>query len=36
VTLERNGHITCAMYDGDFGETLAQAQNDKHDYVLGA
>jgi hypothetical protein len=24
------------MYDGDFGETLAQAQNDKHDYVLGA
>lgn len=26
--------ITCAWYDGDFSKTLAQAQHDKHEFVL--
>ncbi len=29
-----NADLTCAMYDGDFSKTLAQAQRDKHDYIL--
>lgn len=36
LSLGETGDITCAMYDGDFGKTLAQAQQDKHDYVLDA
>ncbi len=30
------GDLTCAMYNGDFSKTLAQAQRDKHAYVLDA
>jgi cyclopropane-fatty-acyl-phospholipid synthase len=30
------GDLTCAMYNGDFSRTLAQAQRDKHAYVLDA
>jgi len=26
--------ISCAMFNGDFSKTLAQAQKDKHDYIL--
>lgn len=26
--------LTCAMFDGDFSKTLAQAQRDKHAYIL--
>ena len=29
-----NADLTCAMYNGDFSKTLAQAQRDKHDYIL--
>src|SRR5260370_11001557 len=29
-----HGDITCALYNGDFSKTLAQAQVDKHDYIL--
>ena len=36
LSLGETGDLTCAMYDGDFSKTLAQAQKDKHDYVLNA
>lgn len=36
LSLGETGDITCAMYNGDFSKTLAQAQEDKHDYVLDA
>ncbi len=36
LSLGEAGDITCAMYNGDFSKTLAQAQNDKHDYILNA
>jgi cyclopropane-fatty-acyl-phospholipid synthase len=26
--------LTCAMFNGDFSKTLAQAQRDKHEYIL--
>ena len=34
--LGETGDLTCAMYNGDFSKTLAQAQRDKHAYVLDA
>lgn len=36
LSLGDTGDITCAMFNGDFGKTLEQAQNDKHHYVLDA
>lgn len=36
LSLGETGDCSGAMYDGDFGKTLAQAQKDKHDYVLDA
>jgi cyclopropane-fatty-acyl-phospholipid synthase len=36
LSLGETGDITCAMYNGDFSKTLAEAQEDKHDYVLDA
>lgn len=36
LSLGETGDCSGAMYDGDFGKTLAQAQKDKHDYVLNA
>jgi cyclopropane-fatty-acyl-phospholipid synthase len=36
LSLGETGDITCAMYNGDFSKTLAQAQKDKHNYVLDA
>jgi cyclopropane-fatty-acyl-phospholipid synthase len=29
-----NADLTCALYNGDFSKTLAQAQRDKHNYIL--
>jgi len=34
TSLGETGDITCALYNGDFSKTLAQAQKDKHQYVL--
>ena len=34
LTIGENGDITCALYNGDFSKSLAQAQKDKHDYIL--
>ena len=31
-----NADVSCALYDGDFSKTLAQAQKDKHDTILKA
>ena len=36
LSLGETGDLTCAMYNGDFSKTLAQAQRDKHAYVLDA
>jgi cyclopropane-fatty-acyl-phospholipid synthase len=36
LSLGETGDLTGAMYNGDFSKTLAQAQKDKHDYVLDA
>ena len=36
LSLGETGDLTCAMYNGDFSKTLAQAQRDKHPYVLDA
>jgi len=36
LSLGETGVLTGAMYNGDFSKTLAQAQKDKHDYVLDA
>lgn len=34
VSFGENADLTCAMYNGDFLKTLAQAQRDKHNYIL--
>lgn len=34
LSFGENADLTCAMYNGDFSKTLAQAQSDKHDYIL--
>jgi len=34
ISLGENPDITCAFYNGDYSKTLAQAQQDKHDYIL--
>src|SRR6266571_3445467 len=34
LSFGENADLTCAMYNGDFSKTLAQAQRDKHDYIL--
>lgn len=36
LTIGENADITCALYNGDFSKSLAQAQKDKHDYILDA
>jgi cyclopropane-fatty-acyl-phospholipid synthase len=36
LNLGETGDLTCAMYNGDFSKTLAQAQRDKHASVLDA
>ena len=35
-TIGEHGDVTCALYNGDFSKSLAQAQQDKHDYILDA
>jgi cyclopropane-fatty-acyl-phospholipid synthase len=34
LSFGENADLTCAMYNGNFSKTLAQAQRDKHDYIL--
>lgn len=34
LSFGENADLTCAMFNGDFSKTLAQAQKDKHDYIL--
>jgi cyclopropane-fatty-acyl-phospholipid synthase len=34
LSLGETGDLTCAMYNGDFSKSLAQAQRDKHDSVI--
>src|SRR5947209_20050786 len=34
LSFGEHADLTCAMYNGDFSKTLAQAQRDKHDYIL--
>src|SRR6266567_7838758 len=34
LSFGENADLTCAMYNGDFTKTLAQAQKDKHEYIL--
>jgi cyclopropane-fatty-acyl-phospholipid synthase len=34
VSFGEHADLTCAMFDGDFSKTLAQAQRDKHEYIL--
>jgi cyclopropane-fatty-acyl-phospholipid synthase len=29
-----NADLTCALFDGDFSKNLAQAQHDKHNYIV--
>ncbi|MGH3695074.1 MAG: SAM-dependent methyltransferase [Pseudonocardiaceae bacterium] len=36
LSLGETGDCSGAMYNGDFGKTLGQAQKDKHDYALDA
>ena len=36
VSFGEYADVTCALYNGDFSKTLAQAQKDKHDYILQA
>ena len=36
VSFGEYADVTCAMYNGNFSKTLAQAQKDKHDYILQA
>lgn len=36
VSFGEYADVTCALYNGDFSKTLAQAQKDKHDYILDA
>jgi cyclopropane-fatty-acyl-phospholipid synthase len=36
LSLGETGDLTCAMCNGDCSKTLAQAQRDKHTYVLDA
>ncbi|SRR6266496_3165764 len=36
VSFGEYADVTCALYNGDFSKTLAQAQRDKHDYILKA
>lgn len=34
VSFGEHADLTCAMFNGDFSKTLAQAQRDKHEYIL--
>src|SRR5437764_579494 len=34
LSFGEHADLTCAMFDGDFSKTLAQAQRDKHEYIL--
>nr|HET6901507.1 class I SAM-dependent methyltransferase [Ktedonobacteraceae bacterium] len=34
LSFGEHADLTCAMFQGDFSKTLAQAQRDKHDYIL--
>jgi cyclopropane-fatty-acyl-phospholipid synthase len=34
VSFGEHADLTCAMYNGSFSKTLAQAQRDKHQYIL--
>ena len=36
VSFGEYADVTCALYNGDFSKTLAQAQKDKHDNILKA
>jgi cyclopropane-fatty-acyl-phospholipid synthase len=35
-TIGEHGDVTCALYNGDFSKSLAQAQQEKHDYIFNA
>src|SRR5437764_15375555 len=34
LSFGEHADLTCAMFHGDFSKTLAQAQRDKHEYIL--
>lgn len=34
LSFGEHADLTCAMFNGDFSKTLAQAQRDKHEYIL--
>ncbi|HLI09180.1 MAG TPA: class I SAM-dependent methyltransferase [Ktedonobacteraceae bacterium] len=34
VSFGEHADLTCAMFNGDFSKMLAQAQRDKHEYIL--